>query len=132
MVGDTIPTRTTSPEDVWALLHPKLDGLLQEHFWAIGLNARCDVVGVKLIHMGRMDGIDIDMRCVFRELLLMGATSGIVAHNHPSGDPALSADDRNSTVRLVAAGKMLGLEIVDHVVVTEDGWSSYAEEANGR
>lgn len=118
-----------TPEDVYHLIRPQSHGLLQEHLWVVGLNAKAHTKGIRLVHVGGMESIgDMDPRCIFRELLLMGATRGIVVHNHPSGDSTPSPADYKITRRLVQGGRVLGLPVEDHVIVTDDGWTSIAEQ----
>jgi len=118
------------PMSVWEVMHLRVGGLTQEKFWVIGLDARCRAMDVCLVHIGGRTSIAVDAPSVFRPLIQMGAVSAIVVHNHPSGDPAPSTQDKLMTARLMAGGELLDLPIADHVIVTEEGFYSFAEQGD--
>ena len=93
----------------------------QEKFLAVGLNSRNEVLGVLEISTGGLDQTQVDPRVLFSGLLLMGAGSFIIAHNHPSGDPEPSAEDVSLTQQLKSAAKTLGIRLVDHIVIPRGG-----------
>ena len=95
----------------------------QERFIVLALNTKLHVTGFKVIASGGMAGVEVDRRVLFRAALLLGATSVVVAHNHPSGDATPSAEDRALTRRLVAAGRMLDLQVHDRVILARDVYS---------
>jgi DNA repair protein RadC len=92
-----------------------------EHFAILMLGPRLGVLGVHVAAIGGLHGISVSMRDVFKAPLLANASSIILGHNHPSGDPTPSADDRAFTERAVKFGRELGCPVVDHVVVTDAG-----------
>ena len=95
----------------------------QEHFIVLALDTKLQVTGFKVISSGSMAGVVVDRRVLFRAALLLGATSVIVAHNHPSGVATPSPEDRALTQQLVTAGRMLDLQVHDHVILGRDVYS---------
>lgn len=92
-----------------------------EHFVAFLLNARHAVTAVVPLTTGVLDASLIHPRRVFQSAILGNAAAVILAHNHPSGDPTPSAEDKKVTLQLVAAGTIIGIPVVDHVVVGSGG-----------
>ena len=113
-----------SPEDVWRRFGPRLAGEMRETFWALALDARLRVTAELQIAVGALTGVEFHGREAFRALVAEGAAAALFVHNHPSGDPTPSEEDRRLTTRLVAAGELLGIRVVDHVVVARDGFAS--------
>jgi len=112
----------TNPEAVAEHIHKilrKLDRLdrNKEHFFLISLNTRSKVKFVELVSIGTVNSGLVHPREVFRRSILRGASSVIVCHNHPSGDPEPSEEDIGITRRLIEAGKIIGIEVLDHVIV---------------
>jgi DNA repair protein RadC len=77
---------------------------------------------------GGLDECGVSPRDVFRPLLRTGACSCILAHNHPSGEPEPSSQDRLLTLRMAEAGRLLGLRVLDHVIIAAAGWYSFRDE----
>src|SRR3989338_2225981 len=126
-VDDTnLPTIVT-PKDVMAQL-TDLRHNKKEHFIALYLNARNQLVHKETISMGTLNANLVHPREVFEPALKHSAAGIMVAHNHPSGDPKPSEDDLEITKRLVEAGKIMGIEVVDHVIVTKNSYLSFKEE----
>src|SRR3990167_10338693 len=126
-VNDTnLPTIVT-PKDVVAqltdLLHNK-----KEHFIALYLNARNQLVHKETISMGTLNANLVHPREVFEPALKHSAAGIMVAHNHSSGDPKPSEDDLEITKRLMEAGKMMGIELLDHVIIATNNHFSFKEE----
>jgi DNA repair protein RadC len=96
----------------------------QEHFVCLYLNARTQMTHRATISVGTLDASLVHPREVFAPALDKGATAIILSHNHPSGDPTPSQDDLNLTHRLIEAGIIMGVEIIDHVIVAEEKWVS--------
>jgi DNA repair protein RadC len=92
----------------------------KEHFWTIGLNTRNVVKYVDLVSLGTLNASLIHPREVFRLAVMEGAANIILSHNHPSEDPEPSEEDIRITKRLVEAGKILGIEVLDHIIVTNN------------
>jgi DNA repair protein RadC len=102
----------------------------REHFAALFLNSTHGITGAHVVAVGGQQGIGtIEPRTVFRAAISACAAAVIISHNHPSGDPTPSAPDIATTSHLIAAGKLLGIPVLDHVIVTRDSrrWYSMYE-----
>jgi len=117
------------PADVFRHFHPRLRDASRERFLALLLDGRHRVIREVEISHGTLTASLVHPREVFRPALRDGAAALVVVHNHPSGDPTPSAEDRRVTERLVRAGELLGVRLLDHVVVAEHGYRSLREEA---
>ncbi len=93
------------------------EGEEREHFLAILLDARRNVKGVSVVSIGTLSASLVHPREVFRAAIVAGAAAVVAVHNHPSGDPTPSAEDRDVTRRLQRAGELLGIPLADHVVI---------------
>lgn len=118
----------TTPEEAAATVTPTLDGLDREHCLLVSLDNKHRLISVTTASIGQDAHTFMAPREIYRDALLAGASAIFVAHNHPSGDPRPSADDREVTRRLAKAGQMLGVDLLDHLVVGEDDWTSLARE----
>lgn len=126
------PTRCAKPAAVARFLHQLLEGYDREVFGALFLDGRNRAVGHTLAYVGGLSRTVIEPRGVFTPALLANANAVILFHNHPSGDPTPSKDDRRVTRRLAEAGDLLRVKVLDHVIVgeppgycslrTEGGW----------
>lgn len=114
----------TRPEDVYALLHAQLRDEKQEHVVVLLLNTKNRVMRQTVVTKGTLDSSLLHPREVFREAIRHGASSIILAHNHPSGDPTPSGDDIQVTRRLHQAGQIMGIELLDHVILGDGRWVS--------
>jgi DNA repair protein RadC len=123
-LGDPI----RGPADVFARMGARLRDQPQEEFHALLLNSRHRVVREVLVTRGLLDSSLIHPREVFRPAVIEGAASVILVHNHPSGDPTPSAEDRAVTRQLGEAGRAVGIPVLDHVVVGAGSYASLAEE----
>ncbi|RMH19699.1 MAG: hypothetical protein D6701_04630, partial [Gemmatimonadetes bacterium] len=101
---------------------PRLAHLDQEEFHALLLDTQHRVLREVRVTRGILDASLIHPREVFREAIVEGAAALILVHNHPSGDPQPSAEDRAVTRQLRSAGETLGIPVLDHVVVAAGGW----------
>jgi DNA repair protein RadC len=93
----------------------------KEHFWTAGLNAKNRIRYIELVSLGTLTNAMIHPREVFRFAVMNATAQLIVAHNHPSGDPSPSSDDIAITKRLMEAGEILGIALLDHVILGSDG-----------
>lgn len=116
--------RIRGPDDVFRLMAPRLRDLPHEQFHALLLNTQHRVLRDVLVTRGILDASLIHPREVFRPAILERAASVILVHNHPSGDPLPSSEDRAVTRQMNEAGRMIGIPVLDHVVVANDGWQS--------
>src|SRR2546430_9853482 len=121
------PVLIRGPQDVHRLLHPRASQELSEVFYLITLNAQAAVVGLHEVTRGTLTSSLVHAREVFIRAIADCAAGIIVAHNHPSGDPRPSPDDRAVTGQLVEAGKVLDLPVYDHVVIGNGRYFSFAE-----
>lgn len=120
--------QVTCPEDAAALIVPRLLGRDRELCLLVALDTKHRLVAVSTVSVGTADHTFIAPRELYRDALLAGASAIFVAHNHPSGDPTPSADDRQITRRLAQAGSVLGVDLLDHLVVGDPEWTSLARE----
>jgi DNA repair protein RadC len=116
-----------APADVHRLVTPRLAGLQQEIFLAIGLDIRNGLLEVVEVARGTVASVDVHPREVFRPLIRMAAAGVVLVHNHPSGDPTPSFEDVELTRRMQAVGELLGIPVVDHIVVTARAYRSILE-----
>jgi DNA repair protein RadC len=114
-------------EDVYRRVAPRLAGLSQEVFLAIGVDMRNGMLDVVEVARGSVAHVDVHPREVFRPLIRMAAAGGVLVHNHPSGDPTPSCADRELTYRMRDAGRVLGVPIIDHIIVGDRSFHSLAE-----
>jgi len=113
----------TDPEKVYQLIKSKLKDYHKEHFYIIVLNSRN--YSIAEVSVGSLNASIVHPREVFAEAIKNKAASVIFVHNHPSGDPEPSEDDLVITKRLVEAGKILGIEVFDHIIVTKNNFFSF-------
>lgn len=113
-----------APEDVVAEVRSQLKGKKKEHFLVLCLDTRNRLVDRKLVSMGSLDTSIVHPREVFKEAISSCAASVIFAHNHPSGDPEPSKEDIELTKRLAKAGEIVGIDVLDHIVVCDEGFVS--------
>lgn len=125
---DELPARIDDPAAAAAHLAPALRGLADEELHALLLDRRHQVLAHRVLTRGSDAYTIVEPRQVFREALAAGAAAVILGHNHPSGDPTPSAQDRDVTQRVARAGRIVGVALVDHVVIGGESWRSMAEE----
>src|SRR5215470_3096709 len=113
-----------SAVDASTLLHTYLADVDREHFVVLMLDQKNKIIGINTVSVGSLTASVVHSREVFKPAILSNAAAIILAHNHPSGAPQPSQEDRVLTVRLVAAGKLLGISVLDHVIIG-DGTSAY-------
>ena len=109
------------PEDVYSLLGAEMAMLEQEHVRVVLLNTRNQVVATREVYRGNVDSAIVRVAEVFKAAVREGCPSLIVVHNHPSGDPEPSPDDASLTAQLEEAGRLLGIEVADHIVIGRNG-----------
>lgn len=108
------------PDDVAEVARALIGDAAQEHFCVFMLDIRNRIIGYYEAGRGGIDSCPVDPRSVFRTSIAVGASSILIAHNHPSGDPSPSKEDLALTKRLKDGAKLLGLTLLDHVIVTDD------------
>jgi len=124
-----LPRKIGSPEDVYKAITTitNVQEEAQEVFGILILNTKHKIVAVHEISRGTLSSSLLHPREVFKPAVLHNAAAIICFHNHPSGDQAPSKDDIEITKRLVEAGKIMGIEILDHIIVGDDGYTSLKE-----
>ena len=117
----------TSPRDAAHFLMPEYSARAVEQFGLLMLDTRHRVLRTSVLTVGTLDCAAVQPRDVFRQALLASAASVVMFHNHPSGDPQPSAEDIELTRRTVAAGELMGIRVVDHVVLGDGRYCSLKE-----
>jgi DNA repair protein RadC len=117
-----------TPEDVAGLLGGRLKDKKKEYFLALLLDTRNHLIKTAEISVGSLDSSIVHPREVFKEAISASAAAVIFVHNHPSGDTEASEDDIQLTKRLVEAGEILGIDILDHVIIGGKGFRSMKRE----
>ncbi len=116
-----------SARDAAAYLIPAFSGCAKEQFGVVLLDTRLRVLRTTVLAVGTLNSSVVEPRDVFREAMLGSAAAIVAFHNHPSGDPTPSRDDVELTRRLVEAGVMLGIDVVDHLILGDVGYCSLKE-----
>lgn len=116
--------RIRSPADVGERLLPAMGHLEREELVVLLLNTRNVVTARCTVYAGNLAGSSVRVGEVFRDAVRRQAAAVVVVHNHPSGDPTPSADDLRITAELAEAGRLLDIELLDHVVIGAEGWIS--------
>ncbi|HRS38453.1 MAG TPA: DNA repair protein RadC [Bacteroidia bacterium] len=114
--------------DVAAQFRPLLCDLMHEEFWVLLLNRANTIIGKEQISKGGLTGTVADPRLIFRSAIDRRAAAIVVCHNHPSGNLSPSEQDIRLTKNLVEAGKVLEIPVLDHIIITQHGFYSFADE----
>lgn len=118
----------TGSHSAWQILRRHLVDLNHEEFWILLLSRNNKVIAKELISKGGLSGTVADPKIIFNVALLHQASSIILAHNHPSGNLKPSQQDIDLTKKLHQAGKILDINVFDHLIITDDGFLSFADE----
>ena len=116
------------PEAVVKAIRASIKDKAKEHFKLILLNPRNKIIGISTISIGTLNTSLVHPREVFKDAIMHSAASVVLANNHPSGDPEPSEDDITITKRLMEAGKILGIEVMDHIIIAKNGFLSFKEK----
>lgn len=127
-VSNIEKAKITSSRDAFQVIYPKLADLPHEEFWVILLNRGNKVLRLENISRGGVSGTVADAKLIFKAALDRLACSVILAHNHPSGNLKPSDADVHLTQKLVKAGKTLDIAILDHLIIGDDSYYSFADE----
>ena len=122
----------TSPELVYRLMLPSLKNLDHEECWALFLNRANFLIGKELVSSGSLESTPLDTQKIVRRGIEKQCRHVILVHNHPSGQPRPGEADIRQTERLRKALSLMGISLMDHIVVAEDAFYSFAEERVGR
>ncbi len=117
----------SGPEDIAELLLEDMRGLDREHFRAVLLNTKNRILGIRTISIGSLNASVVHAREVFKAAVTESAQAIVLVHNHPSGQPEPSPEDVAVTERLASAGRILGIEILDHVILGDRDYVSLKE-----
>jgi DNA repair protein RadC len=117
----------SSPRDAAAFLMPTYGGLETEQFGVVLLDTKHRVLRTAVLALGSLNTVGVEPREVFREAIAAGAAAIVIFHNHPSGDPSPSPDDVELTERLVAAGVLMGVQVMDHIILGDVRYCSFKE-----
>jgi len=117
-----------SPQDAATYLMPDMTSLNQEHFVVLFLNIKNQIIHKQTIFIGSLNASIVHPREIFREAVKRSAASIICAHNHPSGVPTPSTEDIEVTKRIVEAGYIIGIELIDHVIIGDHQYISLKEK----
>lgn len=113
-----------SPQDAADLIMPDMRYLTQEHFRILLLNRKNKLIAIETISIGSLYSAIVEPRECFKPAIKKSAAAMILAHNHPSGDPAPSKEDIEISKKLIEAGELLGISILDHIIIGDDKWVS--------
>jgi DNA repair protein RadC len=123
----SLPTEVKDSKDSFERFLPYIDDMRQEHFLVLYLNQSNHALKVECISNGGTTHVIADPKIIFKNALNLNATAIILGHNHPSGNPRPSEDDRQLTKKLVAAGKLLDINVIDHVVIGNERYYSFRD-----
>ncbi len=125
---DLVPFDIKNPEAVVKAVRASIKDKAKEHFKLILLNSRNKILYISSISTGTLTTSLVHPREVFKDAIVHSAASVVLAHNHPSGDPEPSEDDLKITKKLVESGKILGIEVMDHIVIGKNNFYSFREK----
>lgn len=120
-------TKLNNPLSIYEYFKYKINDAKQEHFYCLYLDNKKNLIDYKLLFMGTINMSIIHPREIFKSAYLLSASSIICLHNHPSGSATPSAEDKKMTTNLVEIGKLLGIEIIDHIIISNDEFYSFYE-----
>ena len=123
----SLPTEVKDSKDSFERFLPYIDDMRQEHFLVLYLNQSNHALKVECISNGGTTNVIADPKLIFKNALNLNATAIILGHNHPSGNPRPSEDDRQLTKKLVAAGKLLDIAVMDHVIIGNERYYSFRD-----
>jgi DNA repair protein RadC len=117
-----------SPKDVYTLMYPKMREQKKEKFITLCLDTKNQILKEEVISVGSLNASIVHPREVFKSALMESSASVIMIHNHPSGDPSPSREDIMVTEKLVEGGKLLGIDVLDHIIIGDGRYVSLKDE----
>lgn len=120
--------KITSSKDVFDIMQPLIGELQHEEFWILYLNNYNRVLNKEQLSKGGLTGTLVDVRLVFKKAIELNAVAVVLCHNHPSGKLLPSSADNSITNKLKQAGETLDIKVLDHVIITEIAYFSFADE----
>lgn len=121
-------TTITCSNSIYSLMKPKVYGLDHEEFWVIYMNQGSKPIKVERLSKGGLTATLVDVRLILKTAFLCNATCVAICHNHPSGNTRPSMDDDNMTNKIKEAFKTCNIRLLDHVIVSDESFYSYADE----
>jgi DNA repair protein RadC len=118
----------TDPQTVVRAIRSSIKDKVKEHFKLIILNTRNKIITIINVSTGTLSASLVHPREVFRDAIRYSASSVVLVHNHPSGDPEPSEEDLRITRRLIDAGKIIGIDVLDHIIIGKDRFTSFKEK----
>lgn len=117
-----------SPKEVYKIVSEYLNGVDREHLVLLTLDTKNCINSITTVSIGSLNTSIVHPREVFKTAIISNASSIILAHNHPSGDPTPSKEDINITDRIKESGKILGIDLLDHLIIGDDSYISLKEK----
>jgi len=117
-----------SPKDVYALMYPKMREQKKEKFITLYLDTKNQILKEEVVSIGSLNASIVHPREVFKSALMESSASVIMVHNHPSGDPSPSREDIMVTEKMVEGGKLLGIDVLDHIIIGDGRYVSLKDE----
>jgi DNA repair protein RadC len=117
-----------SPKDVYTLIYPKMREQKKERFVTLYLDTKNQILKQETISIGSLNASIVHPREVFKVALELSSASIIITHNHPSGDPSPSREDIMITEKLCEGGKLLGIDVLDHIIIGDGRYTSLKDE----
>lgn len=117
-----------TPKDIYLQIRGKIKDFNKEHFLVVCLDNRNTIINVEIVSVGILNKNLVHPRETFETAIKNHSASIIVAHNHPTGDPTPSKDDILMTKKLIEAGRIIGIEVIDHLIITKSSYFSFAEK----
>lgn len=127
ITGAPYMSQISTPLAAWELLLPETAGLQKEEFRVLVINNKNMLIKKSIVSIGTITEAIVHPREVFRDAIRENGSGIIVTHNHPSGNPAPSKQDIETTRRLIEAGKIVGIPLVDHIILTDSSYYSMKE-----
>lgn len=115
-------------KDVYDLMQPLIGDLRNEEFWVVAINNASRIIKKVQVSVGGIDQTSADVRLIMRVLINTGASQFAAVHNHPSGNPKPSNEDKRLTEQLKKAAALFNIRMMDHVIITDSGYYSFCDE----
>ena len=125
-----LPTEVRDSKDTFERFLPYIDDMKQEHFLVMYLNQSNHVLKIECISNGGTTHVIADPKIIFKNAINLNATCLVLGHNHPSGNPRPSEDDRQLTKKLVSAGKLLDIKVIDHIIIGNERYYSFRDHGD--
>lgn len=120
--------KVNSSKNVYDIMQPLIGELSHEEFWIIFLNNANKIQDKTQLSIGGITATLVDVRLIFKKGISLGATSIVLCHNHPSGNLTPSMADIQLTEKIINGGKILDIKVLDHIIISEEGYFSFADE----